>query len=146
MTTYPDNIFSFDADKLRTFAANISATKADMDEARGEYGQLFKQLEDAGFNKAAFKFATKIKGMDSLKGQGQVVDLLGYLLALGVFEQFDMFRDNARLMDLMVQIVSAAQSAPTNDPSSEDAADAAAVAGRSDEGFGGAMPATAAAE
>lgn len=128
MTTYPDNIFSFDADKLRKYAADVSASKADMDEARGEVGQLFKQIEDDGFDKAAFKFATKIKKMDSLKGQGLIVDLLAYMLALDVFGQFDMFRDNARLMDLMVEIVSAAQAAPAQNPDAEDAADAAAVA------------------
>lgn len=129
MTTYPDNIFSFNAEKLRKFAADISAEKSNMDEARGEVGQLFKQLEESGFDKSAFKFATKVKKMDSLKGQGLIVDLLAYMLALDVFGQFDMFRDNARLMDLMVEIVSAAQAAPAQDNDAEDAADAAAVAG-----------------
>lgn len=128
MTTYPDNIFNFNAEKLRKYAADVSASKADMDEARGEVGQIFKQIEDDGFDKAAFKFATKVKKMDSLKGQGLIVDLLAYMLALDVFGQFDMFRDNARLMDLMVEIVSAAQAALAQNPDAEDAADAAAVA------------------
>ena len=76
--------------KLKKFADNIGSTKADLDKARGEHGQLFKQFEDAGGNKGALKMAMKLKTMEPAKAQQHWRDLMRYLGVLGVWDQWEL--------------------------------------------------------
>lgn len=80
-----------DAEKINWHAKRIGAAKADLDKCRGEHGQLWKDAEDGGMNKAALKLAMKIRDMDGTKAQVFWRDLEQYMHALGVFDQLSMF-------------------------------------------------------
>jgi uncharacterized protein (UPF0335 family) len=77
--------------KLKDVAANLSSSKAEMDTYRGEIGQLMKQFEEDGGNKAALKFALRLRDMETLKAQDLWRSLESYMEMLGIFDQHDLF-------------------------------------------------------
>lgn len=80
-------------EKVEKTAKNIRTYKAEMDKARGEVGQYFKQFEEEGGHKKALKTAMSIADMESVQAQEFWRCLIQYMDDLGVFEQQDLFDD-----------------------------------------------------
>ncbi|MDE2105322.1 MAG: hypothetical protein KGL39_49305 [Patescibacteria group bacterium] len=76
--------------QLKKFSKEYSSLKSKMDDARSPVGTLFKEFEEKGGHKAAFKIAHKIADMESLKAQDFWRSLGHYLTVLGVFDQHDL--------------------------------------------------------
>lgn len=72
-------------------ARHINSYKADMDKARGELGQIYKQFEEDGGHKKAFKDALKMQNMEPISAQEYWRSLNQYMKDLGIFDQMDMF-------------------------------------------------------
>lgn len=53
--------------QVRKFAARLSSTKQRLDDVRMSNAQAWKEFEDAGGNKAAFKAVMKLKNQDAAK-------------------------------------------------------------------------------
>lgn len=76
--------------QIKQTAAKYERSKADMDEARGEIGQMIKQFEEDGGHKKALKTAVALKNMESSKAQDYWRALQRYCNVLGVWDQGDM--------------------------------------------------------
>ncbi len=76
-----------DPDKVRDFASRIGAAKQELDEVRGTHNEIFKEVEDAGIHKAAFKAALKLHGMEDAKAQEWLREFDSYCHIFGVHDQ-----------------------------------------------------------
>jgi uncharacterized protein (UPF0335 family) len=81
----------FDVDKLKRLASNYKSEMAVMDETRTDISNIMQEVENAGFDKWAFKTAVKLSQMESAKAQARIRGLENYLHAFGVYDQLDMF-------------------------------------------------------
>ena len=81
-----------DVAKFRSTTTKILSEKADMDEARGTLGSLYKTAEDDfGLHRAAFKAAEKLSKKDPRTAQEFSRHFIAYCAELGVFDQIDAF-------------------------------------------------------
>lgn len=79
-------------DRVQAFSSTAKRLKGEMDETRGELAQAYKQAEDDwNLNRQMFKWAQKLAGQDSAKGQQNLRDFLRYCNYLGVTDQQDLF-------------------------------------------------------
>jgi uncharacterized protein (UPF0335 family) len=65
------------------YKAKIGRVMQEAFDVRSELGTLYKEAEDAGLNRQAFKLAMKIENMDMAKGHPMVRDTLRYLCDMG---------------------------------------------------------------
>ncbi|WP_417790306.1 hypothetical protein [Terasakiella pusilla] len=86
-----DRFVSFDAGVFRTLQAQLARAEEEEAEARGTKGSAVKKIEDADFDKWAFKTAKALVNMTPTKAQERIAALLGYCLINGTFDQLDMF-------------------------------------------------------
>jgi len=80
---------------VKKFAADIISEKSKMDKHRGEIGQHFKQFEDKGGHKKAFKAALALDNMETSEAQDFLRSFNRYMSVLGITERLkaaiDMF-------------------------------------------------------
>jgi hypothetical protein len=102
-----DSLVGFDAAVFRTLQAQLARAEEEEAEARGTKGSAIKRIEEADFDKWAFKQAKSLVGMTPTKAQERLVSLLGYCLVNGTFDQLDIFsRDE--ILKRIVEIVAIA--------------------------------------
>jgi hypothetical protein len=80
-------------ERLPKLAERWDARKSKADDARSDLGTLAKEVEDLGFNRAAFKLTMKLRNMEPEKRNDFLSSLNAYADKLGVFAQGDMFGD-----------------------------------------------------
>lgn len=80
-------------DRLPKLAERWDARKSKSDDARSDLGTLAKEVEDLGFNRAAFKLTMKLRNMEAAKRADFLSSLNAYCDHLGVFAQADIFND-----------------------------------------------------
>lgn len=80
-------------DRLPKLAERWDARKSKADDARSDLGTLAKEVEDLGFNRAAFKLTMKLRNMEAAKRSDFLASLNAYCDKLGVFAQADIFND-----------------------------------------------------
>lgn len=73
-----------DVKKLQHFKAQYSSSKSVLDEQRMSHASLLKQVEDAGFHKAAFKQVMKMLGWDVAKTRDYLQAMRQYSEILGL--------------------------------------------------------------
>jgi len=78
-------------EKIKHYNREINAKQADLDEFRGQVGNLYKQFSEDGGNNKAFKLALKIGKMDEIGRSDFLRSLDRYLNVLGVYDQQDMY-------------------------------------------------------
>ncbi len=78
--------------KVQKLAADFKRLKGTMDVARGELGAKMQDAEKSwNCNRAMFKMAAKLQGMDPDTAQANLRVLLRYCEALGVVDQGELF-------------------------------------------------------
>jgi uncharacterized protein (UPF0335 family) len=77
-------------DQLAGLAERIERKKADLDETRGDLGQIYSQAEEDGFHRRALKEAIRLRGMEPSKRNDYLHALQAYCDELGVWSQGDM--------------------------------------------------------
>lgn len=77
--------------KLEKTAKSVEKLKADMDKIRGDLGSEFKQFEEDGGHKLAFKLALKVKSMATIQAQEFIRSFEQYCHELGIYDQHDLF-------------------------------------------------------
>lgn len=80
-------------DRLPKLAERWDARKSKSDDARSDLGTLAKEVEDLGFNRAAFKLTMKLRNMETAKRNDFLSSLNAYADKLGVFSEGDLFGD-----------------------------------------------------
>lgn len=89
--TKPMGYGEIDPDKLRALVGRLKHMKAEMDEARGEMGNAFKNAEnDLGINRMALKQAIRLEGMDPLKRADWLRSFESYCHILGIDAQAEL--------------------------------------------------------
>jgi hypothetical protein len=83
-----------DDDALRNMRARIRASKADADEARGEVGAAYKEVEDRGEHRGALKLAIKLSEMEPTKQSAFLSSFDRYLAVFGVGAQEELFAES----------------------------------------------------
>ena len=83
-------------DRLVKLAERYETKQAKVAELRGDVGSVIKEVEDLGFNKAAFKLAVKLRNMEPEKRQDFLSSLNAYCDKLGVWAQSELFDDAAQ--------------------------------------------------
>ena len=78
-------------DRLKRLAERWDAKKSKADDARSDLGNIAKEVEDFGFNKAAFKFVMKLRGMEPDKRNDYLSSINAYSDYFGIFAQGDLF-------------------------------------------------------
>ncbi|WP_417821280.1 hypothetical protein [Terasakiella sp.] len=86
-----DDIVNFDAAVFRTLLAQLERAEEKEASARGDKGSAMKKIEDADFDKWAFKAAKQLVNMTPTKAQDRIACLLGYCLINGTFDQLNLF-------------------------------------------------------
>lgn len=83
-----------EADVLKEHLRTMNASKAEMDEIRGDMGAMVKNAEnDHNIHRGAFKQAMKLKNMDETKRAEFLAHLDHYREVFDLDAQQDMFRD-----------------------------------------------------
>ncbi len=82
-------------DRLAGLADRWDARKSKSDDARSDLGTLAKEVEDMGFNRAAFKLTMELRNMEPDKRNDFLSSLNAYADKLGVFAQSDLFPGDA---------------------------------------------------
>jgi uncharacterized protein (UPF0335 family) len=77
-------------DQLAGLAERIERKKADLDDTRGDLGQIYSQAEEDGFHRKALKEAIRLKGMEPSKRNDYLHSLQIYCDELGVWSQGDL--------------------------------------------------------
>ena len=78
-------------DRLKSLAERWEAKKSKADDARSDLGNIAKEVEDFGFNKAAFKFVMRLRGMEPDKRNDYLSSINAYSDYFGIFAQGDLF-------------------------------------------------------
>ena len=78
-------------DRLGPLAKRWDAKKSAADDARGDLGSIAKEVEDLGFNRAAFKMTMKLRNMEIDKRNDFLSSLNAYLDYFKIFAQGDLF-------------------------------------------------------
>lgn len=83
---------------LPKLAKRYDTLKSNSDDARSDMGNFFQEAEnDHQINRAAFKHALKIRGMEAEKRTVYLADLNAYCDVLGVFSSPGLFEDPQRI-------------------------------------------------
>ncbi len=77
--------------EIKQRRSHMDAIDAKMSTLKGDMGAEVKKLEDAGGNKAAFKLSRKIGNMEIEKARDFWTALEGYMDAMGIFKQLELF-------------------------------------------------------
>jgi len=80
-------------DRLGPLAKRWDAKKSAADDARGDLGSIAKEVEDLGFNRAAFKLTMKLRNMEVDKRNDFLSSLNAYIDFFKIFAQGDLFGD-----------------------------------------------------
>lgn len=80
-------------DRLGPLAKRWDAKKSAADDARGDLGSIAKEVEDLGFNRAAFKLTMKLRNMEVDKRNDFLSSLNSYIDYFKIFAQGDIFGD-----------------------------------------------------
>jgi uncharacterized protein (UPF0335 family) len=78
-------------DRLKRLAERWDSKKSAADDARGDLGSIAKEVEDLGFNRAAFKLTMKLRNMEPDKRNDFLSSLNAYADYFGIFAQGDLF-------------------------------------------------------
>lgn len=82
-------------DRLTNLAKRWESKKSAADDARSDLGSIAKEVEDYGFNRAAFKLTMKLRNMEPDKRNDFLSSLNAYCDFFGIFAQADLFGDAA---------------------------------------------------
>lgn len=81
-------------DRLTKLAERWESQKSKADDARSDLGTIAKEVEDMGFNRAAFKLTMKLRGMEPDKRNDFTASLNAYCDHFQIWtEQGDLFGD-----------------------------------------------------
>lgn len=80
-------------DRLTKLAERWESKKSAADDARSDLGTIAKEVEDFGFNRAAFKLTMKLRNMEPDKRNDFLSSLNAYCDFFKIFAQADMFVD-----------------------------------------------------
>jgi len=73
-------------DRLKGLAERWEAKKSKADDARSDLGLIAKEVEDFGFNRAAFKLTMKLRSMEPDKRNDFISSLNAYADYFGIFQ------------------------------------------------------------
>lgn len=76
---------------INKFRKSIEAFEAKGEKLRGDISADYKNLEEAGANKRAFKMAKTINDMPEDMAKDHLLALVSYLRAFGTFHQLNLF-------------------------------------------------------
>lgn len=80
-------------DKLTKLAERWESKKSQADDARSDLGTIAKEVEDLGFNRAAFKLTMKLRNMEPDKRNDFLSSLNAYCDFFKIFGQADLWGD-----------------------------------------------------
>lgn len=80
-----------DAATVRYYNEKLERELSAKASASGSEAQIWEAFEKSGGNKQALKTARKLMNVDTLKAQAFLIALRDYCVALGLFDQADMF-------------------------------------------------------
>lgn len=86
-----------ECNRLLGLVKRIDGKRQRLDDARGELGNLYQEVEDIGEHRTALKFALKLRDMEQDKRNDFLHKLSQYCNLLGVWSQGDLFGDEPGL-------------------------------------------------